>query len=88
MLVIAFWLLIATLLFGFGILTLANNGVSAEYTSHSSGSTPWGDPDISTHTFYFSMNTFAASVLWGGAVAISLAIVNGIIAFRRVNMDA
>ena len=85
-LIVACWLIATGLLFLFGVLTLADGNVSVEYTTQPSNTAPLGDPTISTHLFY--VNTFGAVVLWCIAVALTLATVNGWIAFRRGKADA
>ena len=83
---IACWLVATALLFLLGVLTFADGNVSFEYTPSPTITAPLGDPTISTHLFY--INTFGAVLLWCAAVALTLAAVNGFIAFRRGKADA
>ncbi|WP_145417744.1 hypothetical protein [Planctomycetes bacterium K23_9] len=83
---IACWLVATALLFLLGVLIFADGNVSFEYSPSPTITAPLGDPTISTHLFY--INTFGAILLWCAAVALTLAAVNGFIAFRRGKADA
>ncbi|QEG22374.1 hypothetical protein MFFC18_22540 [Mariniblastus fucicola] len=62
------------------VVTVADGDVSLGYTSQPDATDPYG-PDVSTHIFYIS--TVGALTLMGVAVALSLAVVNGVIVYWR-----